>query len=213
MSGKKATTETEHVLGRGPNAVKDRAGDAHAFVVRIRREPGETAEAHRQWRGEFQHLHEGEEVTRRRFGTVGAMLEAFIETIRRVTGVAGKSGSGRGPARHADEKEIIGARHTASQRGGSGGAKGQLDRPHLDSNTGISKHEGPTMWYPKLRTFITSLLRDESGANAVEYALIMALVAVFIIAAVILMATEIGNLFNAMANCLSDAVNCSAADF
>ncbi len=69
------------------------------------------------------------------------------------------------------------------------------------------------MWYLKLRTFITSLLKDESGANAVEYALIMALVAVFIIAAVILMATEIGNLFNQMANCLSDAVNCSAATF
>ncbi len=69
------------------------------------------------------------------------------------------------------------------------------------------------MWYLKLRTFITSLLKDESGANAVEYALIMALVAVFIIAAVILMATEIGNLFNAMANCLSDAVNCSATTF
>ena len=69
------------------------------------------------------------------------------------------------------------------------------------------------MWYPKLRTFITSLLRDESGANAVEYALIMALVAVFIIAAVILMATEIGNLFNSMANCLADAVNCTPSTF
>ncbi len=69
------------------------------------------------------------------------------------------------------------------------------------------------MWYLNLRTFITSLLKDEDGANAVEYALIMALVAVFIIAAVILMATEIGNLFNAMAGCLSDAVNCSATTF
>ncbi len=69
------------------------------------------------------------------------------------------------------------------------------------------------MWYLKLRTFITSVLKDEDGANAVEYALIMALVAVFIIAAVILMSTEIGNLFNAMAACLSDAVNCSAATF
>ncbi len=69
------------------------------------------------------------------------------------------------------------------------------------------------MWYLKLRTFITSLLKDESGANAVEYALIMALVAVFIIAAIILMSTEIGNLFNQMSNCLSDAVNCSSATF
>ncbi len=69
------------------------------------------------------------------------------------------------------------------------------------------------MWYRKLQSFITSVLTDESGANAVEYALVMALVAVFIIAAVILMSTEIGNLFNAMANCLSDAVNCSATTF
>ncbi len=45
------------------------------------------------------------------------------------------------------------------------------------------------MWYLKLRTFMLSLLRDESGAGAVEYALKMALVAVFIIAAVILMAS------------------------
>ncbi len=69
------------------------------------------------------------------------------------------------------------------------------------------------MWHLKLVNFITSLMRDESGANAVEYALIMALVAVFIIAAVILMATEIGNLFNSMANCLADAVNCSPTNF
>ncbi len=69
------------------------------------------------------------------------------------------------------------------------------------------------MWCLKLQSLILSVLTDESGANAVEYALIMALVAVFIIAAVILMATEIGNLFNARANCLSDAVNCSAGTF
>ncbi len=69
------------------------------------------------------------------------------------------------------------------------------------------------MSYLKLRRDIISLLKDDSGANAVEYALIMALVAVFIIAAVILMATEIGNLFNAMAACLSDAVNCTVALF
>ncbi len=69
------------------------------------------------------------------------------------------------------------------------------------------------MWCFKLESFVKSLLKDESGANAVEYALIMALVAVFIIAAVILMATEIGNLFNSMAACLSDAVNCTVATF
>ncbi len=41
----------------------------------------------------------------------------------------------------------------------------------------------------------------------------MALVAVFIAAAVILMATEISHLFNPMAACLSDAVNRGAATF
>ncbi len=69
------------------------------------------------------------------------------------------------------------------------------------------------MWWFKIHTLLLSLRKDESGANAVEYALIMALVAVFIIAAVILMATEIGNLFNSMANCLADAVNCRSATF
>ncbi len=63
------------------------------------------------------------------------------------------------------------------------------------------------MWYLKLQTFITSLLRDESGANAVEYALIMALVAVFIIAAVILMSTEIGNLFSLMSTEIGNLFN------
>ncbi len=58
-----------------------------------------------------------------------------------------------------------------------------------------------------------SLLRDKRGADAVEYALIMALVAVLIVVAVILMATEIGNHFNQMAACLSDAANCSPATF
>ncbi|MEE8227064.1 MAG: Flp family type IVb pilin [Kiloniellales bacterium] len=56
------------------------------------------------------------------------------------------------------------------------------------------------MRYLKLQTIIASLLQDESGLNAVECALIMALVAVLIIAAVILMATEIGNLYSSMAS-------------
>ncbi len=69
------------------------------------------------------------------------------------------------------------------------------------------------MWYLKLQSLIPSLLKDEGGANAVEYALIMALVAVFIIAAVILMSTEIGDLFNALAACLCVSFNCSPATF
>ena len=40
------------------------------------------------------------------------------------------------------------------------------------------------MWYLELQAFIMSLLKDKDGANAVEYTLIVAWVAVFIIAAV-----------------------------
>ena len=45
------------------------------------------------------------------------------------------------------------------------------------------------MWYLNLRTFILSLLRGESGGAAVEFALIVTLVAVVFTAAVIVMAS------------------------
>ena len=61
--------------------------------------------------------------------------------------------------------------------------------------------------------YVVTLLRDRGGANAVEYALIMALVAVFIIAGVLAMSGAIGALFNSMATCLNDAPNCSTAVF
>ncbi len=60
---------------------------------------------------------------------------------------------------------------------------------------------------------VVTLLRHKGGANAVEYALIMALVAVFIIAAVIAMSTQIGTLFNNMASCLKDAPRCNTQTF
>ena len=64
-----------------------------------------------------------------------------------------------------------------------------------------------------LQNYVVSLLRDKGGANAVEYALIMALVAVFIIAGIIAMSGAIGALFNSMATCLGDAVNCNSGTF
>ena len=64
-----------------------------------------------------------------------------------------------------------------------------------------------------LQNYVVTLLRDKGGANAVEYALIMALVAVFIIAGVLAMSGAIGALFNSMAACLNDAPNCSTALF
>ncbi len=67
------------------------------------------------------------------------------------------------------------------------------------------------LWY--VQNYVVSLLRDNGGANAVEYALIMALVAVFIIAGVLAMSGAIGALFNSMASCLSDAPGCDTGTF
>ena len=64
-----------------------------------------------------------------------------------------------------------------------------------------------------LHNYVVSLLCDKVGANAVEYALIMALVAVFIIAGVLAMSGAIGDLFNNMATCLSDVPGCNTATF
>ena len=69
------------------------------------------------------------------------------------------------------------------------------------------------MWYLTIQTFITSLLKDKDGANAVEYALIMALVAVFIIAGVLAMSGAIGPLCTSMAACLGYAPGCNPATF
>ena len=54
------------------------------------------------------------------------------------------------------------------------------------------------MWYLNLRTFILSLLRDESGSVAVECALFVSMVAVFFVV-FDNVATEIVNLLNSMA--------------
>ena len=63
------------------------------------------------------------------------------------------------------------------------------------------------------QNYVGTLLRDKGGANAVEYALIMALVAVFIIAGVLAMSGAIGTLFNNMATCLSDVPGCNTGTF
>ncbi len=64
-----------------------------------------------------------------------------------------------------------------------------------------------------LQDYVVTLLRDRDRANAVEHALIMALVAVFIIAGVIAMSGASGAPFNSAAACLGDAVNCNTATF
>ncbi len=64
-----------------------------------------------------------------------------------------------------------------------------------------------------MKDYVVTLLRHKGGANAVEYALIMALVAVFIIAGILAMSGAIGALFNSMASCLSDVTGCNTVTF
>ncbi len=50
--------------------------------------------------------------------------------------------------------------------------------------------------------FVTRFMKDESGATAIEYGLIVALIAVVIISAVTAVGTNLGTKFNAIATAL-----------
>lgn len=52
---------------------------------------------------------------------------------------------------------------------------------------------------------ISNLFKDESGASAVEYGLLVALIAVVIIGAVRFLGTTISNMFTSVANAISTA--------
>ncbi len=56
-----------------------------------------------------------------------------------------------------------------------------------------------------MRGFLGNLLRDESGATAIEYGLIAALISVVIITAVTLVGTNLSNTFDTIASKLSSA--------
>ncbi len=60
-----------------------------------------------------------------------------------------------------------------------------------------------------LQNFLTLLLRDRKGATAVEYGLMVALIAVAIIAAVLLLGGNLAALFNLVANCFSNLATCA----
>lgn len=55
-----------------------------------------------------------------------------------------------------------------------------------------------------MRGFLRALWRDESGQGLVEYALIIALVAIAVIAALALLGDRIGNIFNDIGNRLDE---------
>ena len=56
-----------------------------------------------------------------------------------------------------------------------------------------------------MRTFACKLLRDESGATAIEYGLIAALISVVIIAAITLVGSNLSGVFGSVASSLSSA--------
>jgi pilus assembly protein Flp/PilA len=57
-----------------------------------------------------------------------------------------------------------------------------------------------------MRNALIRLVRDESGATAIEYGLIAALIAVAIVAAVTLVGGNLNNVFNNVATRLGNAV-------
>jgi len=54
----------------------------------------------------------------------------------------------------------------------------------------------------KITKFFKGFAKDESGATAIEYGLIAALVAVVLIAALTLVGNDLANMFNNVANSL-----------
>jgi pilus assembly protein Flp/PilA len=59
-----------------------------------------------------------------------------------------------------------------------------------------------------MRNFI-NMLRDESGASAAEYALILAIVGTAIALAAILLGDTIATSMNRASSCIADPSNCS----
>lgn len=61
-----------------------------------------------------------------------------------------------------------------------------------------------------MRNFVTSFLRDDSGASAAEYALILAVVGSVIVVGAITLSTAIGGAMEDAASCISTGVaaNC-----
>jgi pilus assembly protein Flp/PilA len=58
---------------------------------------------------------------------------------------------------------------------------------------------------PIMKNVFARFAQDESGATAIEYGLIAALISVALIAAATLLGTNLGNLFNGIAGKLSAA--------
>lgn len=60
-----------------------------------------------------------------------------------------------------------------------------------------------------MKNFVTTFIADESGATAIEYGLLAALIAVVIIAGASALGTSINNLFDAIATCIKTPASCA----
>lgn len=61
----------------------------------------------------------------------------------------------------------------------------------------------------KLMTAVKTFWSDEEGATAIEYGLIVALIAVVVVAAVALIGTNLDLTFDKIASCLGDPKKCT----
>jgi pilus assembly protein Flp/PilA len=60
-----------------------------------------------------------------------------------------------------------------------------------------------------VKNFVKTFIADESGATAIEYGLLAALIAVVIITGATLLGGSINTLFTAIATCISTPASCA----
>ena len=62
-----------------------------------------------------------------------------------------------------------------------------------------------------MKTMIQNFINDESGATMVEYAILVALISVAVIAAVLALRVAITDAFQSVVDCLNDPAGCEPA--
>ena len=80
-------------------------------------------------------------------------------------------------------------------------------KPEIEAGALVSKvHAGAraNKGYVNMKTFLKTFLKDESGASAAEYALIIAVVGVGIIVAAIALGSAVGNSMNCAATTIEE---------
>lgn len=63
----------------------------------------------------------------------------------------------------------------------------------------------------KIKATLAAFLRDEDGATMIEYALLVALIAVVVAAALVSLGTAVKTKYSAASNCLATPASCPAS--